>query len=291
VSALLDADVIRELEVLRKRARARVRSASAGERTSRRRGASAEFREHRPYTSGDDPRRIDWAAYARTGEPVLKLFAADEDVIVRLVVDTSASVGALGGAKLEAARRVAAAIGYVALASAERAQIVVANVGLERAHEPARGRSALPKLLTALEALEPRGGTDLARAIEDTLGRARSPGILAIVSDFLDRGPWDHAVTRAAAAGHEVVLVQVLADEELEPPWDGDFELEDAETGEIVEVTVGPEAIRAYEAELRANFARLRDVAARARAAYVRTSPSEPICAAMRRVVAREVQA
>ena len=127
MSALLDADVIRELEVLRKRARARVRSVSAGERTSRRRGASAEFREHRPYASGDDPRRIDWAAYARTGEPVMKLFAADEDVIVRLVVDTSASVGALGSAKLRAAQRVAAAIGYLALASAERASSRCAN--------------------------------------------------------------------------------------------------------------------------------------------------------------------
>ncbi|HQB43450.1 MAG TPA: DUF58 domain-containing protein, partial [Polyangiaceae bacterium] len=74
MSALLDAAFLKELEALRRRLEIKARSGSAGDQLAKRRGGSAEFQDHRPYAPGDDLRRIDWAAYARTGEPVLKLF-------------------------------------------------------------------------------------------------------------------------------------------------------------------------------------------------------------------------
>ncbi len=92
-AGLLDPAFVRELEALRRRLEIRARSGGGGEHLARRKGSSAEFQEHRAYAPGDDMRRIDWAAYARTGEPVLKLFRAEEDVIARLVVDGSASLG------------------------------------------------------------------------------------------------------------------------------------------------------------------------------------------------------
>ena len=69
--SLLDPAFVRELEALRRRLAVTVRSGAAGERASQRRGGSAEFLDHRPYAPGDDLRRVDWAAFARTGEPVL----------------------------------------------------------------------------------------------------------------------------------------------------------------------------------------------------------------------------
>src|SRR5262245_26947637 len=101
---LLGAAFVRELEALRRRLEIRARSGAAGEHLARRRGGAAEFHEHRPYAPGDDLRRIDWAAYARSGEPVLKVFRAEEDVVARLVVDTSASLGVGEPPKLEVAR-------------------------------------------------------------------------------------------------------------------------------------------------------------------------------------------
>src|SRR5262252_6800194 len=92
-SALLDPAFARELEALRRRMQVRARSGSGGDHTAKRRGSSAEFLEHRPYAPGDDLRRIDWLAFARTGEPVFKLFRAEEDVVVRMIVDASASLG------------------------------------------------------------------------------------------------------------------------------------------------------------------------------------------------------
>jgi uncharacterized protein (DUF58 family) len=285
--ALLDPAFARELEALRRRVLVRARSGAGGERAAKRRGSSAEFMEHRRYASGDDPRRIDWLAFARTGEPVLKLFRADEDAIARVAIDASAS---LEGAKLATAKRVCAAVAYMALAESERAQVLACGPGgLERMGEPARGRAALARVLRDLDAVIARGGTDLARAIDAVVKRSARPGLLVVASDFLDPGPWDAAITRAAAAGHDLALVQVLAAEELAPPYDGDFALEDAETGAVLDVTIDAAAVAAYLARLEGLFAALRALARRTRAAYVRTTPSEPTIEAVRRLVARTV--
>ena len=135
---------------------------SSGERVASRRGSSAEFLEHRPYAAGDDLRRIDWLAFARTGEPVLKLFRAEEDVVVRLVVDASASLDAGEPSKMLVAKQLAAAVAYMALASSERAQVLAASDGLLRMRDPARGRGSLAKVLRELDAIVPEKGTDLA---------------------------------------------------------------------------------------------------------------------------------
>jgi uncharacterized protein (DUF58 family) len=286
---LLDAAFVRELEALRRRMLVRARSAAAGDHTAKRRGSSAEFLEHRPYAPGDDLRRIDWLAFARTGEPVFKLFRAEEDVIVRLVVDASASLEGGSPSKLDVARKIAACIGYMALAASERAQVVAAADGDAVVREPARGRAALPKLLRDLGAITSGGYTDLATSIDGVLLRSERPGTLVIVSDFLDSGPFDGAVARAASSGHDVALIQVLAPEEVTPVLDGDLALEDAETGALVEVTVDGRAIDAYVARLNALLLALRGLAKRHRASYVRTLTSEPILGAVRRFVARAV--
>src|SRR5882724_9502368 len=156
--ALLDPAFVRELEALRRRLQVMVQSGASGERAARRRGGSAEFQEHRPYAPGDDLRRVDWSAFARTGEPVLKLFRAEEDTVLRLLVDASASLAFGQPQKLEVARRVAAAIGYLGLANGQRVQVLVAREragqsagrGLERVGAPRRGRDALAALLRDL---------------------------------------------------------------------------------------------------------------------------------------------
>jgi len=200
-SKLLDPSFVRELEVLRRRLEVRARSGASGEHAARRRGGSAEFQEHRPYSAGDDLRRIDWAAYARTDEPVLKLFRAEEDVIVRIVIDASASLDFGTPPKFDAATRLAAAFGYMALASSERAQVVAAGEGIVREETPVRGRNGLLGLLRALSTITPKGGTDLGRAIDTIVRKSKRPGMLLVVSDFFDSGPLLTALGRAVAAG------------------------------------------------------------------------------------------
>lgn len=287
--SLLDAGFVRELEALRRRLDVRARSGGGGDHVARRRGGNAEFLEHRPYAPGDDLRRIDWHAFARSGEPVFKLFRAEEDVVVRLVVDASASLDAGEPSKLLVAKRLAAGVAYMALAASERAQVLAAGEGLTRTFDPARGRASLPKLLCDLDGMDARGGTDLGRAIDAVVLRAPRPGMLVVLSDFMDAGPFETALARAAAGGHDLALVQVLSPDEVSPPYDGDYALEDAESGAVVDVTVDAASIDAYLARLDALFEALRALARRHRATYVRTTTTEPLLAVLRRLVARAI--
>jgi uncharacterized protein (DUF58 family) len=286
---MLDSAFARELEALRRRLRVRARSGGAGDHTAKRRGSSAEFLEHRPYAPGDDLRRIDWLAFARTGEPVFKLFRAEEDVIVRLVVDASASLDTGEPSKLDTAKRVAAAIGYMALADSERAQVMAASEGLAFVSEPTRGRNALPKLLRDLDRVDVKSGTDLSRAVEQVTLRSPRPGMLVIISDFMDSGPFDAAITRAAAAGHDIAMVQVLSRDEVEPHYDGDYALVDAESNAVVEVTMDANALEAYLARLNQLVLGLRALAKKVRGTYVRVVTDDPLLPSIRRFVNRVV--
>ncbi|MCC6214359.1 MAG: DUF58 domain-containing protein [Polyangiaceae bacterium] len=292
--ALLDPAFVRELEVLRRRLEVRVRSGAAGEHAARRRGGSAEFQEHRPYAPGDDLRRVDWLAFARSGQPMLKLFRQEEDVVVRLLVDASASLGHGEPPKIVAARRLAAAIAYMALARSERAQVVVARQtdgrALAKVGPPRRGRAGLPAVLAELAAAPAEGTADLARAVEQVVVTAARPGMLVVLSDFLDAGPVLAALGRAAAAGHDVALVHVLSREELEPNLEGDCALVDAETGAVVEATLDPAALEAYARRLAGLCDELAAWARRHRATSVRVTTDEPLEAALRRFVARAVE-
>ena len=107
-STLFDAEFMRKLETLRLLARRVFRNTSSGERTTMRRGASLEFSDYRRYQPGDDFRYIDWNVYSRLDRLFLKVFTAEEDLTIHLLVDTSQSMRLGDPAKLDYARRVAA---------------------------------------------------------------------------------------------------------------------------------------------------------------------------------------
>lgn len=286
---LLDPTFVRTLELLRRRLSIRARSGSPGERLAKRRGGSAEFEEHRAYSPGDDVRRIDWAAYARSDEPVLKTFRLEEDAVVRLVCDASLSMDFGSPSKLDTAKRLLAAVGYMALAGSERAELVVASSGSALTRGATRGRGALAGLLRALDELKPSGTTDLARSIDAVINRAKRPGMLVVASDFLDRGPHLDALGRAASQGHDVVIAQVLAEEDRRPLVEGDVALEDAETGEIVEVTLDRTLLAAVHARFVAHCEALASLARRRRAAYVLVVAGQNLEEPLRRIVSQSI--
>jgi uncharacterized protein (DUF58 family) len=284
---LLDPGFLRELEALRRRMEIRARSGAAGERLASRKGSSVEFQEHRPYAPGDDPRRIDWMAYARSGEPMIKLFRAEEDVVARLLVDRSASMGFGEPSKLQVARRLAAAIGYLSLARLERAQLIDAGPERTLLRPPVRGRASLPELLRPLVALEAEGAVDLARAIDSAVRQSMRPGLLVVLSDFFDAGPVLGALGRARAAGHDLAMLQVVLPEEESPALEGDLLLEDAETGETIELTADADALEAYARRFAGLCEELRVFARRQGATYVRTVVGEALEEPIRRLVSR----
>jgi uncharacterized protein (DUF58 family) len=286
---LLAPELVRTLELLRRRLVVRARSGAQGEHLGKRRGGSAEFHEHRPYAPGDDVRRIDWAAFARTDEPVVKTFRLEEDVVVHLVCDTSASLGLGAPPKLDAAKRTAAALGYLALASSERVGLAVAESGSAALRPPVRGRAALPALLQRLDALRAGGRTDLTKSIDTLVRAALRPGWLVVLSDFLDPGPFLGALGRAASGGHDVALVHLVSKDELSPALEGDLALEDVETGALVEVTVDAAALAAYTRRFAAHCEGLAAFARKRGGTYVRVRSDEPLEAPLTRLVTRAV--
>ncbi|MBK6529432.1 MAG: DUF58 domain-containing protein [Deltaproteobacteria bacterium] len=166
---LLDAGYRRSLDLLRRHLSPAVAAGTSGDHRTRHRGSGQEFQDHRPYVPGDDLRRVDWMAYARTGEPVTRNLRAEEDVLLRVLIDTSAS---MTDGKLAHAARIAAGVGYLGLLGGERVQVIPFADAPDGRRRPERGRAAIPSLLRSLGPLHPSGGTDLRRALDLAL----SPG-------------------------------------------------------------------------------------------------------------------
>ena len=291
-SGLLDAEFVRELSLLRRRLRVDVRSDGSGEHAARRRGGSAEFQEHRAYAPGDDLRRIDWLAFARSGVPVVKTFRTEEDVVVRLLLDASASLDFGNPRKIEVCKRIAAAVAYLSLSDSERVQLLVSGSsaarGLAAVGEPVRGRGALHRVLRELEQIEAKGAGSLSAALRGVSERSPRPGLLVVLSDFFDAGPVAEELGRLRAQGHALALVQVLSRMELSPEFEGDVGLVDGETGVELPVTMDASAIEAYLARLAGLVEELRATARRLSGRYVRAVTDEPLEGPLRRLVIGE---
>ena len=268
---LLPASFLDRLAALTLGNRRRGTGASAGQRRSPRRGRSQEFADHRPYYPGDDIRRIDWNAYARLEELVLRLFVAEEDLSLYLLVDTSASLGE-PAAKLEVAKHVAAGLGYVALTGSDRVSVWPFGERLRQPTAPVRGKKRVGAVLRALDALEASGETDLARSVDELLARRPRPGLVAVISDFLDPAGYQRPIDRLIAERHEPVLFHVVHPEELDPTPGGDLVLVDAERGAELEVTLDERSLRAYRARVRAFLEELTGYAKRRGIFYGRVS-------------------
>jgi uncharacterized protein (DUF58 family) len=273
---LLHPAFLARLEALQLGTRRRLAGHFAGEHRSVRHGQSVDFADYRQYHPGDDFRRIDYFLYARLGVLNVKLFEAEEDLHLRLLIDTSASMGT--GDKLACARRVAAALGFVALT--RRDPVSVHAFPLDRPAPRFAGRNAVPALFAHLSRLEAAGDTPFAAAVSSLLARPGPAGLTVVISDLLTPD-WEAALGRLPSRGGDVVVVHVLAPDELRPSLVGDLELVDRESGSRVAVSLATETVEQYgrvvDAWLERVTARCRQVGA----GYVRLLTSDDLEAAL----------
>lgn len=239
---LLDESIRRKLEPLSLAAQRIRAGAVKGDRRSVRRGSSTEFADYRDYTPGDDLRRLDWNVYARLDKPVVKQLEDEEDLAVHLWLDTSASMGfpqasesgaAPDAHKLTFAKRLVAALSYIALAENDRLFITAGGTGFS-----GRGRAQIVPMLRFLQPIGAAGETDLNRALSDYALRPSRPGLMLIVSDLFSPAGYADGLNRLLGKGHEVVVIHTLSRDEIEPPLTGDLRLVDAETGTPQEVSL-----------------------------------------------------
>ncbi len=240
-----------QLTLVSRRARA---GTFKGERRSPRRGGSVEFADYREYAPGDDFRQIDWNAYARLERLFLRLFVEEEDVTVHILLDASESMNFGQPAKWEYARRVAAALGYIALVGMDR--LCGAALGsvthtptLPHSYTPLfpphRGKAQALAWFDWLGQVKPCGGAAPAAALRQYAATVKRAGPLVLVCDLMDDG-WREGIQTLAANGYEITLLHVLAPQELDPTLEGDLKLVDSETDAAVEITADLDLLSRY---------------------------------------------
>ncbi len=254
---LFDSAFLAKLERLHLLARRMFRGERRAERKTRQIGASLEFADYREYTPGDELRSIDWHAYGRLERLFVKLHEHEQDLPVTFLVDCSASMSWLPEEKPEVlskfdhARRLCAALAYIALANLDRVNIhffaanSVAELGF------ARGKAEFHSVLKFLGAPpQPDGPTRLMHSMQSLAQRTRRRGLVFVVSDFFDPRGYEEPLGLLLHSQFEVHVLQVLAREELAPTVIGDLSLSEIEAGAAMDITANENLLRRYREEI-----------------------------------------
>jgi len=245
---------IRRIEI---RTRRRVEDLFAGNYLSVFKGQGIEFDEVRPYQVGDDARSVDWNVTARMGELYVKRFIQERELTMLLVVDASASndFGTQGHFKREVAVEMVATLAFAANRNNDKVGLLLFTDRVEMYIPPRKGRRHILRILRELLAFEPIGrGTDIRVALDYMNRMLKRRGIVVLVSDFQqDPESYRRALT-IAGKRHDLIAIDLHDPMESEIAPVGLLALQDAETGELVEVDTSDTAWRAGFARRTAEF-------------------------------------
>ena len=245
---LLDREFLEKLERLTIHWQKSFAGLVGGHNVSRFAGAGQEFLDHRNFHHGDDLRAVNWRAYMRLEKMFLKMFQVEPRVPVRLLVDCSASMTAHSAVKFDYARKLAGALCYVGLVRLDSMEVRGFGNRLGGRILSSGGRHRFNGVANGLLALEPGGQTDYKAVVREFIGTYQSRGLLIIVSDFLDDKDCERALQYLSDFGHELMLLQIWSEEDRTPPWTGELELQDAETGAGLKLDFDDDARERYTA-------------------------------------------
>jgi len=257
--ALLEPEFLRKLEQLSLVSRKLVSGKIRGERRSKKKGISVDFADYRNYVRGDDIRFIDWNIFGRLDKLFLKLFEEEEDLSVYLLLDTSKSMESGDPSKFEYGKKLAAALGYLALTNYDRLAVTAFSAESVEQLEPIRVKNRVWRLFDYLNGLSCDGPTDLPSSCRDFAIRYARRGIVVLISDFLDPTGYEEALKALLSRRHEVFAIHLMDPGEVEPKYGGHLKLIDSETGEEVEVTLNSKLRDVYKQKVAAYVSSLRE--------------------------------
>lgn len=230
-------------------AKRRVSGLITGEQRSPARSGGIEFADYREYQPGDDVRRIDWAVFLRLRRLLIRLCAEEKELTLMVILDASRSMKFGQPEKLRFAGRLAAILAGIALHDGNRAGVLAFGPHLRELLRPQRGRASLTDVAGAITRLEEAETLDAAACTREFAARYGKKCMAVFLSDLLFPA-WSQAVGGLSASGCEVYVVQILAPEELDPPYLGEVTLADREGRGEVELHLGAAATRRYRDEL-----------------------------------------
>lgn len=235
---LIPADVRARLRGLTLVARRAVGGHGLGLHASRSRGAGLEFAQYRAYERGDELRQVDWKLYARSDKFFVREAERESPLALWILVDASASMAA----RMGAAKALAASLAELAIAGGDRFGLILLRDDGLALVPPATGARQRDRVLLALHALQTGGGFPAEIALVPLWERIAQRDLVVMLSDWFDAAAVA-AIGKLAAAGREVLAIQLLTADERDFPFDGGHRFRDPETGE--ELLVDAPAIRA----------------------------------------------
>jgi len=219
-----------------------------------------DFEEVREYVPGDEVRYIDWNVSARMNSPHVKVFREEREMTMVLAVDISGSADLGSGtqSKRELMAEIAAVLAFSATRNNDHVGLLLFTNEMEHFIPPGKGRKHILRLIRQILFHEPKAqGTDCGKALEYLSHIIHRNSTLFLISDFLDEG--FEKTMRISAQHYDLIPVLVVDQRELELPNVGIMALEDAETGEIVEVDTSNEGLReAFSCAARGRLEKLR---------------------------------
>ncbi len=274
---LLEPALLAQLERLELVSRKIFRGRMKGERRSKRKGQSVEFSDFRSYTPGDDLRFIDWNLYARLDKLFLKLFLEEEDLHFYVLLDASASMDFGDPTKLQYAKQLAAALGFIGLCRADRVRIEQIGPPKQTPGPVLRGRRSMWRMLDYLEQIEPGDNTPLVDGVKNFCLRNSGKGVVVLISDLMEKAGYESALRMLLAQQMDIYVIHLLSPEEIEPDIKGDLKLVDCEDADIAEITVSRPLLNRYKSTLAAFIEHAREFCTRRGMMYLMARTDVPV--------------
>jgi uncharacterized protein (DUF58 family) len=244
-------DILKKIRHLELKTRGLVEAAFAGQYRSVFKGRGMNFEEVREYAPGDEVRTIDWNVTARLGHPFVKKFTEERELTVMLVVDVSASgnFGSVRLSKRELAAEVACLLAFSAIRNNDKVGMILYSDHVELFVPPKKGRIHTLRLIREILFFEPKGrGTETAAALDYLNRVVTRRSVVFLLSDFQPQPP--EQALAITSRRHDLIAVPVTDPGEEELPAIGIVRLEDAETGEQIEINTSSRTARSAYAHL-----------------------------------------
>ncbi|MBB6716660.1 DUF58 domain-containing protein [Clostridium gasigenes] len=249
---IFNEDFFKKLNKINMHINFKLSSGTQGGRKSKAKGVSVEFSDYREYAAGDDFRRIDWNAYGRFDKFFIKVFMEEREGVFNFFIDKSKSMDYGEVNKKDTALKVVGALSYIALNNLDRVNINTMENGTVKSLKSATGNKGFQRILKELESMEFDGSTDLSQSIKKR--NLNSRGISIVVSDFLNNNgleTLEEGLKYLAFKKQEIILVQILAEEEINPQFNNEITFIDSETNENLKMSLTPSIIKDYKNSLK----------------------------------------
>jgi len=246
-------------------------------------GQTVEFADYREYMLGDDIRRIDWNLYSRFEKFFLKLFTDERQMHTQVFIDCSASMGKANPEKGAYAVAVAAALGYLSVHNMDKVSYnLIMGDKSENPFGTIVGKRAFFNAISRLDELTFEGECDLRSAVINAPNTGTNDGLTVIISDFFTESDWRAAVDYLCYKRRQVLLIQVLTPEEIDPLYTGRVNLIDSESVDVqdlknMRIKIDRASQNAYEMAMKEIHDSLASFANSRGAAYLSVSTDQPI--------------